>query len=50
MDEPARTLGGAPGASRRSPRYPFEGVLTIEWGAALLEGIVRDLSAEGMLV
>ncbi len=50
MDEPARTLGGARGASRRSPRYPFEGVLTIEWGSALLEGIVRDISAEGMLV
>ena len=43
-------IAGSGPEQRRSPRYPFEGVLTIEWGAALLEGIVRDLSAEGMLV
>ena len=50
MDEPAGTLAAARSERRRSPRYPFEGVLTIEWGSALLEGVVRDISAEGMRV
>ncbi len=50
MDETAGTLAAARDERRRSPRYPFEGVLRIEWGSLLLEGIVRDISAEGMLV
>jgi hypothetical protein len=36
--------------SRRHPRYRFEGVLKIEWGSAVLDALVRDISAEGMQV
>ncbi len=47
-------LEGPPAASqperRKSPRYPLEAVLRIEWGSVMLEGHVRDISAEGMRV
>ena len=43
-------LAGSGPEQRRSPRYPFDGVLRIEWASAWLEGRVRDISAGGMQV
>jgi len=35
---------------RRAPRYPFDAVLEMEWGSAVLQGRVRNISAGGMFV
>jgi hypothetical protein len=35
---------------RRSPRFPCNLQLAIEWGSTLIEGAVRQISAEGMFV
>jgi hypothetical protein len=35
---------------RKSPRYPFDAVVELEWGSAKLRGRVSDISAEGMRI
>ena len=50
MDKSAGPLAASGSERRRTPRYPFDGVLRIEWGSAVLEGRVRDISVEGMQV
>ncbi len=35
---------------RRSPRYPFDSSIEIEWGSLRLQGRVIDISAEGMQI
>jgi PilZ domain len=35
---------------RTSFRYPFDAIVKIEWGSAILEGKVHDISAEGMQI
>jgi hypothetical protein len=35
---------------QRPPRYPYKADLEIEWGAALLRGRTRDVSANGMFI
>jgi hypothetical protein len=39
-----------PSDRRRSPRFACDFPISIEWGAAVLEGAVREISAEGMFV
>lgn len=50
MENPTGSLAGTEHERRRSPRYPFDGVLEIEWGSATLAGRVRDISSGGMQV
>lgn len=52
MPKAPRTEPSAPpGPERRQhPRYKFEGVLKINWGATVRDGRVRDISAGGMEV
>lgn len=50
MDNPERPPVASQLERRRSPRFPFEAVLRIEWGSAMLEGRVRDISSGGMRV
>lgn len=35
---------------RRSPRYPYQASLEIEWGSASLPARTRDISAGGMFI
>jgi hypothetical protein len=35
---------------RRSPRYPYQACLEIEWGSARLKARTRDISAGGMFI
>src|SRR5215467_13851155 len=35
---------------RWAPRYPFRTDLEIEWGSAVLRGITRDISSNGMFI
>jgi hypothetical protein len=35
---------------RWAPRYPFRADLEIEWGSAVLRGITRDVSSNGMFI
>ena len=35
---------------RRSPRFPYQAHLEIEWGSALLKARTRDISADGMFI
>lgn len=35
---------------RRFTRHAFDANLPIEWGSAVIEGRVRDISAEGMFI
>jgi len=35
---------------RWAPRYAFRADLEIEWGSALLRGITRDISSNGMFI
>ncbi len=50
MEKPEGPLSAPRPQRRRHPRYPFDGVLRIEWGSAVLEARVRDISAGGMRV
>ncbi len=48
------TVSGAGAASqierRRTRRYAFRAALELEWGSALLQGRVRDVSDHGMFI
>jgi len=35
---------------RRSPRYPYQASLEIEWGSARLKARTRDISVGGMFI
>ena len=35
---------------RRSPRYPYQAALEIEWGSARLRARTRDISESGMFI
>jgi hypothetical protein len=35
---------------RRSPRYPYQAIVEIEWGSARLKARTRDISAYGMFI
>jgi hypothetical protein len=35
---------------RRSPRFPYQAHLEIEWGSAWLKARTRDISADGMFI
>ncbi len=50
MENPERPPVASQLERRKSPRYPIEAVLRIEWGSVMLEGHVRDISAGGMRV
>ncbi len=50
MEQPPRTLAASQTDRRRSPRYAFEVALEIEWGSAVLQCRVSDISAEGLQV
>ena len=43
--------GAVGGAERRiAPRYSCDFGIAIEWGAAILQGAVKDISPEGMFI
>ncbi len=50
MDTPPRTLAASQTERRRSPRYSFDLAFEIEWGSAVIQGRVSDISADGLRV
>jgi len=50
MSDPQDASTTAAMNRRRSARYPCGLNIAIEWGAAVLVGAVKDISAEGMFV
>ena len=50
MTTPQDTRPPGQADRRRAPRHTFDAVLEMEWGSAVLQGRVRDISPSGMFV
>ncbi len=50
MTTPGDTRAPGQPERRRATRHTFDAVLKMEWGSAVLQGRVRDISPSGMFV
>ena len=50
MSNPVVSSAVNPADRRRAPRFSCDFSIAIEWGAAVLEGVVKEISADGMFV